>query len=111
MLRRQDDLTIIGFESDFPVSVGVALSFMLNYIATFGFGKCRALLSKVILVRVVDAETGRGVLLVELCAMNQKTWYTDGNGAVAISGCDRDFLWPVLRNVSFTGFRDTSQLA
>ena len=36
-------------------------------------------------VRIVDAETGRGVPLVELRTMNQRTWYTDSNGVVAIS--------------------------
>lgn len=36
-------------------------------------------------VRVVDAETGRGVPLVELRTMNQQTWYSDSNGVVAIS--------------------------
>ena len=36
-------------------------------------------------VQVVDSQTGRGVPLVELRTINQRLWYTDSNGIVAIS--------------------------
>jgi hypothetical protein len=48
-------------------------------------------------VRVVDAETGRGVPLVELRTMNQRTWYTDSNGVIAISD-----PWLLGHNVLFS---------
>lgn len=37
------------------------------------------------IIQVVDSETGRGVPLVELRTINQRVWYTDSNGIVAIS--------------------------
>jgi hypothetical protein len=35
-------------------------------------------------IQVVDSQTGRGVPLVELEAINHRTWYSDSNGIVAI---------------------------
>jgi len=36
-------------------------------------------------IQVVDAQTGRGVPLVELRTINHRAWYTDSNGISAIS--------------------------
>jgi len=36
-------------------------------------------------IRIVDSQTGRGVPLVELRAMNKRTWYSDSNGIVAVT--------------------------
>jgi hypothetical protein len=47
-------------------------------------------------IRVIDNRTGRGVPLVELRTVNQRNWYTDSNGVVAISDS-----WAMGRDVFF----------
>ena len=39
-------------------------------------------------ITVVDADTGRGVPLVELRTVNAETFYTDSNGIVAVDEPD-----------------------
>jgi hypothetical protein len=36
-------------------------------------------------IRVIDSQTGRGVPLVEFRATNERAWYSDSNGVVAVS--------------------------
>src|SRR5438105_15429947 len=47
-------------------------------------------------IRIVDSQTGRGVPLVELRTSNQRSWYSDSNGIVAISDS-----WAMGRDVFF----------
>jgi hypothetical protein len=47
-------------------------------------------------IRIVDSQTGRGVPLVELRTVNQRAWYSDSNGTVAVSDS-----WAMGRDVFF----------
>jgi hypothetical protein len=47
-------------------------------------------------IRILDSQTGRGVPLVELRAFNQRAWYSDSNGIVAVADA-----WAMGRDVFF----------
>lgn len=47
-------------------------------------------------IQVLDSQTGRGVPLVELRTDNQRAWYSDSNGVVAVSDA-----WAMGRDVFF----------
>src|SRR5262245_2305763 len=96
-----------GIADRFGVAAWATLAIILLDRAKIAPMRCGVLLFLVavglaadrpFVIRVLDSQTGRGVPLVELRAFNQRAWYSDSNGIVAISDAwamGRDLLLQV----------------
>jgi len=69
---------------------------MWRGIVLFALAACLAA-DRPFVIRIVDSQTGRGVPLVELRATNERVWYSDSNGVVAVSD-----VWLMGQSVFFS---------